>query len=323
MIRIGDRVHVTNHTVEGLDRSWDGEVTAIDGALVRVTMPDQPRDYPFGWASVRQVTRIEDKPMTDSEDRSSKLNQLYTGDCVELLMDLEPRTIDVTLTSPPYNVGLKYDGYEDRLTELEFKQFNRSWLTALYRATKDSGRLYAIVSDKMIWWFREEAERLGWTYAQMLTWCKPNFVGDTQRMSEDWNHMTEFILLFRKGKRVPMQQGAGTTHNWFNYAVPQSNFREGRIHPAQLPLDLCKHIIGRTPGQVIADPFAGSASVLLAAHQLGRTYWGAELVEEVAARARERLVHTTMPMFNTQPVLMEVPKVKKSKRRARVAANAA
>jgi DNA modification methylase len=141
----------------------------------------------------------------------------------------------------------------------------------------------------MIWWFKEIAEGAGWTYVQLLTWCKPNFVSTGKSISQDWNYMSETILLFRKGKRTPMlsDHDAGTTHNWFNVATPQSNFTDGRIHPAQMPFRLCRRILARTPGEPVLDPFAGSGQVCRAAKALGRSWVGIELVPTVAERARQ------------------------------------
>jgi DNA modification methylase len=221
---------------------------------------------------------------------------IYTGDCVQLMKRLPDNSINIILTSPPYNVGLKYDGYEDKLSDREHKQFTAEWLKEAYRVTVDTGRLYAIVSDRMLWWFKGKAEKAGWSWGQLLTWCKPNFAGSTQRISGDWNIMSEYILLFRKGSRTSMLNGQGSnTHNWFVETVPQSNFSSGRIHPAQLPLSLCRKILSRTPGEVVLDPFAGSGSVCLAARGLERQYLGFELVPSVARGARARL--QTRPLF--------------------------
>lgn len=57
-IAIGDRVHVRNVTVEGHNRSWQGEVTAVNGSIVKVTMPGLPRDHIGGWARIADVTLI-------------------------------------------------------------------------------------------------------------------------------------------------------------------------------------------------------------------------------------------------------------------------
>lgn len=217
------------------------------------------------------------------------LNRVITGDCVEVMRSFPDESIGMILTSPPYNVGLNYEGFDDNLTEEEFKEFNRRWLEEAYRVAYETARIYVIVSDKMLWWFRGMAEEIGWKYVQLLIWCKPNFLGRAGMITADWNLMTENILLFRKGKRTSMQAGGlrVTTHNWFVETSPQSNYRDGRHHPAQLPFPLCWKIISRTPGEPVLDPFAGSGQVLRAAKSLNRSYIGIELVQEVAEKARQ------------------------------------
>ena len=131
---------------------------------------------------------------------------------------------------------------------------------------------------------------VGFTYAQKLTWCKPNFVSMAKNITQDWNFMTEDILLFRKGKRTPMLSSElTTTHNWFNETVPQRNHKCGRIHPAQWPVNLCLRILSRTPGEPVLDLFAGSGSALIATRLLIRPFIGFELVDSVAEAARKRL----------------------------------
>ena len=232
-------------------------------------------------------------------------NQIVTGDARELAKRIPDESVGLIVTSPPYNVRLNYEGYDDNLSNDKFIEFNQEWLIEALRVTCEGGRLYAIVSDSMLWWFKSEAEKIGWTFAQKLVWCKPNFVGSAGKITNDWNYMTEDILLFRKGKRSPMKNGNTTTHNWFVETVPQSNYREGRIHPAQLPVSLCMRLLDRTPGEPTLDPFAGSGSVLLAAKILGRSYIGFELVDKVAERARQRVQNTQPPLFVPQPQQLE------------------
>ena len=222
-------------------------------------------------------------------------NSLLVADAKAMPVDSE--SVGVIITSPPYNVELKYDGYSDKLPHDEFVQFNRDWLTEAYRVMRDTGRMYVVLSDSMLWWFKELAITVGWTYVQKLVWCKPNFVGSAGKVTNDWNYMTEDILLFRKGKRTPMQNGNTTTHNWMVETVPQSNFKEGRIHPAQFPVSLCLRLLDRTPGDVVLDPFAGSGSVLVAAKRLGRVAIGFDIVFDVVKRAAKRLVNTQTPLM--------------------------
>lgn len=215
------------------------------------------------------------------------INRIITGDCIYVMRQMDDESVGIILTSPPYNVGLNYEGFEDNLTDKEHKQFSKSWLAEAYRVTKETGRLYVVVGDKMLYWFKPLAETVGWKYVQKLVWVKPNLVGKS-KISQDWNYMSEDILLFRKGKRNPMliSSTKDTTFNWIKATVPQSNFRAGRHHPAQFPHELCRKIISRTPGNPVLDPFAGSGQVLRTAKSLGRDYVGIELVDEVAKRAR-------------------------------------
>lgn len=233
------------------------------------------------------------------------MSQILCGDCVEMMRDIiKPESIGLIITSPPYNVGLNYDGYNDRMSDEDFINFNRRWLEQAYIVMKQSARMYVVISDKMLFWFKDLGESVGFTFAQKLVWCKPNFVGAAGKVSNDWNYMTEDILLFRKGKRTPMQNGETTTHNWFVETVPQSNFKEGRIHPAQMPVSLCLRLIDRTPGAPVLDPFCGSGSVLVAAKKLGREYIGIDIVHSTAEAARNRLEtvsrkdkYDNLPMF--------------------------
>lgn len=228
-------------------------------------------------------------------------NKIITGDCVDIMSSYPDNSIGLIITSPPYNVGLNYDGFDDNLCEDDFRKFNYNWLAESFRISKESARMYVIISDKMLWWFREMAESVGWQYGQLLVWCKPNLVGKHGKITGDWNHMTENILLFRKGKRIPMQAGGSTnTFNWFVETIPQSNHKMGRHHPAQLPFSLCYKIISRTPGEPILDPFAGSGQVLRAAKSLKRSYIGIELVEAVAEKARDFVNKTSLIHHNSQ-----------------------
>jgi len=214
-----------------------------------------------------------------------------------LHVPLADESVGMVLTSPPYNVGLKYDGFNDNITEGEHQAFTRLWLAEAYRVTEDTGRLYAIIGDKMMWWFRELAEVVGWSFVQLLMWCKPNMVSRAKFVMGDWLPMSENILLFRKGKRVPMMNGKANTFNWTVATVPQSNFNGGRIHPAQLPVTLCAEIISRTPGNPVLDPFCGSGSVMVAAKKLGRSFVGFDLVWPVTVKAKRRVDMTNKPLF--------------------------
>lgn len=55
---------------------------------------------------------------------------------------LEPETVDVCVTSPPYNLGIKYRSYSDSRKETEYLDFTRQWLTEVKRVLKPNGSLF-------------------------------------------------------------------------------------------------------------------------------------------------------------------------------------
>lgn len=218
---------------------------------------------------------------------------IYHGDALETLSRLSDadQRVGIVLTSPPWNVGLQYEVYEDDLPEQDFKERMQTWLYWTHGMATEGARAYVVVSDAMLFWFRGLAEREGWKWAQLLVWCKPNFAVHG-RISGDWNNMTEWILLFRKGKRTPMVSSPiqATTHNWFTIPTPQRNFyKDQKLHVAQWPIELPMRILSRTPGDVVLDPFMGSGTTLRAAKDLGRKAIGIEIVEEYCEIAARRL----------------------------------
>lgn len=202
------------------------------------------------------------------------------------MMPLKDGIVDIILTSPPYNVKLPYEDYDDNLSDDEYRGLIKDFLLEAYRVCSESSRMYCILGDKIIWWFKPMAEEVGFQFAQILTWCKPNFAGGSSKISGDWNYMTEHILLFRKGKRKPMLKSLDSgTFNWFIETIPQTNFKTGRVHIAQFPYGLCKKILARTPGNLVLDPFCGSGQVLRAARALGREAIGIEIGDKTIRKS--------------------------------------
>ena len=140
-------------------------------------------------------------------------------------------------------------------------------------------------------------EDTGWTYSQLFVWCKTNFVAGTRRISGEWNAMTDWIIIARKGDKTPMLRCNETnTVNWFACATPQSNFTEGRFGPAQLPLALVKRLISRTPGEVILDPFLGTGSIIVAAKHLNRYSIGIDISEKCCEITAKRCSQEVMEL---------------------------
>lgn len=69
------------------------------------------------------------------------LNQIINGNCVEVMSKLSEGSIDLIVTSPPYNCGIKYDIHIDTLSMEDYWLWTEQWLTQVYRILKDDGRV--------------------------------------------------------------------------------------------------------------------------------------------------------------------------------------
>ena len=68
-------------------------------------------------------------------------NKIYHGDCLDLFKQLNDETVDLYVTSPPYNVGIAYDVHKDDAPMSEYFDWCRKWLSEVFRTLKDDGRI--------------------------------------------------------------------------------------------------------------------------------------------------------------------------------------
>lgn len=70
------------------------------------------------------------------------------GDCVEILRALDPGSVSVVVTSPPYNLGVRYRTYDDTVPRAHYLEWTGEWLAAARRALADDGSLFLNVGAK-------------------------------------------------------------------------------------------------------------------------------------------------------------------------------
>ena len=68
-------------------------------------------------------------------------NKIINGDCVEEMGKLPESSVDLVVTSPPYNVGIDYDTHDDNQSMEDYWKFTENWLTQAFRILKDDGRV--------------------------------------------------------------------------------------------------------------------------------------------------------------------------------------
>ena len=213
--------------------------------------------------------------------------------------DIPSSSIDLVVTSPPYNVGIEYSSYEDSKALDEYLEFSRSWLTRCWEWLKPDGRICINVAldtttptpFSLGATMTTLAQEVGFRYQSTVVWYKQNLQKRTAWGS--WLSASapyvmapvEVIILLCKERWQKLSKGvsditpeefkAWTNGFWsFN---PESRTRIG--HPAPFPIELPKRCIKLFSyvGDTVLDPFAGSGTTLIAAHALNRNVIGLEI----------------------------------------------
>jgi site-specific DNA-methyltransferase (adenine-specific) len=75
-------------------------------------------------------------------------SRFYLADCLDVFKQLPPRSVDVIVTSPPYNLGIRYNRYEDSLSPAEYLRWTDAWIAAAARVLRADGSLFLNVGNR-------------------------------------------------------------------------------------------------------------------------------------------------------------------------------
>jgi site-specific DNA-methyltransferase (adenine-specific) len=232
---------------------------------------------------------------------------------------IEENTIDLIVTSPPYNVDIHYGKFKDDIPYEKYLEFTEAWLKKAYLLAKEDGRLCLnIPLDKSKG--RKEAgfqsvyadivkiaKEVGWKYFSTIVWNEGNISRRTAWGS--WLSArapyviapVEVIVIFYKKRWQKVKKGKSDITReefmeWTNGLWTFSGESKKRIgHPAPFPLELPKRCIKLLSfvGDTVLDPFLGSGSTLIACALLNRKGIGVEIDEKYCSLAKERLIKET------------------------------
>ena len=75
--------------------------------------------------------------------------KIINGDCIEVMKTFPEGSIDLLVTSPPYNVNIAYDVHKDDLPMDEYYEWTKNWLREAFRVLKDDGRIAVNVPNEL------------------------------------------------------------------------------------------------------------------------------------------------------------------------------
>jgi site-specific DNA-methyltransferase (adenine-specific) len=83
------------------------------------------------------------------EKKMIETGKIINGDCIEVMKTFPEGSIDLVVTSPPYNVNITYDVHKDDLPMDEYYEWTKDWLKEAFRVLKDDGRIAVNVPNEL------------------------------------------------------------------------------------------------------------------------------------------------------------------------------
>jgi len=83
-----------------------------------------------------------------TRDAAATRTRFYLADCLDVFKQLDPGSVDVIVTSPPYNLGIGYNRYEDTLSGADYLEWTGAWIGAAARVLRPDGSLFLNVGAK-------------------------------------------------------------------------------------------------------------------------------------------------------------------------------
>jgi len=233
------------------------------------------------------------------------------GDCLAVLRQMEPDSVDGVITDPPYSSGGQFRGDRaqstrdkylqsgeiaaeyakhsftgDNLDQRAWMSWSAEWLSLAREVTKPGGVLAAFTDWRQICALCDAVQWAGWVWRGIMVWDKKNARPQPGRPRQQ----CEFIIWASNGpldvkRNAPYMPGIFT-------APPLSG--EKRQHQTEKPLALMRELVHicETGGTVL-DPFAGSGSTLAAAILEGYTAIGIEKDDHYVTVAQRRALEAT------------------------------
>ena len=234
-----------------------------------------------------------------------ELDRIYCEDCLETLGRMEDNSIDLIITSPPYNkekmiestsanrnkkrkMRTDYGVCDDNMDVEEYVEWQKKVIKECQRVIKPNGSIFYNHKDICVKCLCHHPSFVyDFPLMQVLVWEKSG----TYNFNKSYFYPNcEWIFWIKKSADArPYFCRENADEKFMIWKIRQ----EQKInHPAPFPIELPTNIIKccSKEGDVVYDPFMGSGTVALAAKNLGRHYIGSEVNPDFCTMAENRLI---------------------------------
>lgn len=231
------------------------------------------------------------------------LNKIICGDCIEVMQKMPEESVDLIITSPPYNLknstgnGMKdgrggkwanaklvegYSTYDDCMPHDEYAEWQRDCLTEMMRLLKNDGAIFYNHKWRVQGGLLQDRHDIieGFPVRQVIIWQRKGGINFNPGY---FLPTYEVIYLIAKPdfKLAPKANAHGD--------IWQFTQEMNNPHPAPFPVHLIERIVSSTEAEVILDPFMGSGTTAIAALRHDRKYIGIDVAPEYCEMAEKRI----------------------------------
>lgn len=228
-----------------------------------------------------------------------EINRVYNEDCLDTIARMPDESIDLIVTSPPYNLdnakkgsfyggkskgeNISYDNHNDNLPEQEYIDWQHDLFREWMRLIKPTGAIFYNHKPRIIEGIYDDRKNLiPFKIRQEIVWDRCGMVNFSGSF---YANNTERIYIICKDNWKPVRKYLGWGEVW--RFSPEQNTK----HPAPFPLKLINRIIisATNKGDLVYDPMLGSGTVAIACIKENRQWIGSEISAEYCKIANKRI----------------------------------
>jgi len=245
-----------------------------------------------------------------------QVDQIYHGDCVEILNTLPEQSVDLIFADPPYNLQLQQELWRPNMTRVDavdddwdrfddfaaYDRFTRAWLAGCRRVLKDAGTLWTIGSYHNIYRVGTILQDMGFWILNEIVWTKANPMPNFRGVRFTNAHETLIWAQKQKGARYTfnyeamkaLNDGLQMRSDWelpICTGAERIKIDGAKAHATQKPEALLYRVVlaASNSGDLILDPFFGTGTTGAVAKKLHRHWIGIERDEQYVRVASERI----------------------------------
>ena len=233
--------------------------------------------------------------------------KIICGDCIEVMKSMEEKSVDLIITSPPYNKSffnkqkksnqiwggfeIKYSQYHDNMSIDEYEKWMLTFFTECSRILKDNGSIFfnhkpIRHNNKIYHPLQFILQSNDVEIYQEIIWNRKN---SPNIRNDVFIPNTERVYWLKKVNQKPKFDRSQLPKEFIG-EVWEINPSKDKEHPASFPLQLVNNcILPFDKDSVVLDPFMGSGTTGVACVNLGRKFIGIEIDENYVELAKQRI----------------------------------